>query len=163
MRIAVYPGTFDPITNGHLDILKRSAALFDKVVVGVAASFSGKVPVFSIEERTALVKEVVKDMENVEVEAFDGLLMHFVEKKGAVALIRGLRAVSDFEYEFQMALMNKKLNAQVETVFLMTSSEYAFVSSTVIKQIVGLDGKIDGFVPPAIHKALLEKFQKGGR
>lgn len=157
MKIAIYPGTFDPVTNGHLDILKRASLLFDKVIVAIATD-NEKESLFSIEERRAFMEAVVKDIPNVAVEHFSGLLMHYVQKTQAHAIIRGLRAVSDFEYEFQLALMNKKLARDVETIFLMTSSEYAFLSSTIIKQVVSLNGNIHGLVPEIVEEALKEKF-----
>ena len=157
MRVAIYPGTFDPVTNGHLDILKRASLLFDKVIVAIAID-NEKESLFKIEERKSFMEAVVKDIPNVEVKSFDGLLMHFVQKTKARAIIRGLRAVSDFEYEFQLALMNKKLKKNVETIFLMTSSEYAFLSSTIIKQVVSLNGNINGLVPEIVEAALKKKF-----
>ena len=157
MRVAVYPGTFDPVTNGHLDILKRASLLFDKIIVAIAID-NEKKSLFKTEEREKFIKAVVNDIPSVRIESFDGLLMHFVQKKKAHAIIRGLRAVSDFEYEFQLALMNKKLEKNVETVFLTTSSEYAFLSSTIIKQIVRLNGNINGLVPEIVEIALKKKF-----
>jgi len=159
VRIAIYPGTFDPITYGHLDIIERSAALFDKVIVGVADD-NYKNNLFSLEERLELVKFQVKKFSNVETKDFKGLLMNFVKKEGACAVIRGLRAVSDFDYEFQMSLMNKKLAADIETVFLMTSSEYLFISSSIIKQVSSLGGCIEGLVPKEVALALKEKYNK---
>ena len=157
MKIAVYPGTFDPFTNGHLDILIRSSKLFDKVIVAVAVD-SDKQTLFSIEERVEFIKDSIKKYENIEVESFKGLLMHFVEKRHAQVIIRGLRAVSDFEYEVQMALMNRNLNNNVETLFLTTASEYAFLSSTVIKNVIKLNGRISGLVSKKVENALIEKF-----
>ena len=157
MKIAVYPGTFDPFTNGHLDILIRSSKLFDKVIVAVAID-SDKQTLFNIEERVDFIKDSIENYNNIEVEAFKGLLMHFVEKRQAQVVIRGLRAVSDFEYEFQMALMNHNLNEDVETLFLTTSSEYAFLSSTVIKSVIKLNGRIKGLVSEKVEKALIKKF-----
>lgn len=153
MKIGIYPGTFDPVTNGHLDILNRASKLFDKIIVGVAVD-SDKDTLFTIKERVDFIKDAVADLPNVEVESFSGLLMHFTESKGAKVIIRGLRAVSDFEYEFQLALMNKNLNESVETIFLTTSSEYAFLSSTIIKSVVKLDGEIIGLVPKKVELAL---------
>ena len=157
---AIYPGTFDPITNGHLDILSRASLLFDKVVVGIAEDTDKEI-LFSMEERRAFVEDGVRHLKNVEVVPFKGLLMHFVVSQGATAIIRGLRAVSDFEYEFQMALMNRNLDPRVETVFLMTSSEYAFLSSSIIKSVVRLEGDIAGLVSPLVEDALKEKYRKG--
>ncbi|MDD2370521.1 MAG: pantetheine-phosphate adenylyltransferase [Firmicutes bacterium] len=153
MKIGIYPGTFDPVTNGHLDILTRASKLFDKIIVGVAVD-SDKNTLFDINERVGFMKDAVKDIPNIEVESFSGLLMHFTESKGAKVIIRGLRAVSDFEYEFQLALMNKNLNDTVETIFLTTSSEYTFLSSTIIKSVVKLDGEINGLVPKKVEEAL---------
>lgn len=153
MKIGIYPGTFDPVTNGHLDILTRASKLFDKIIVGVAVD-SDKNTLFSIEERLEFIRDAVKDIPNIEVESFSGLLMHFTESKNASVIIRGLRAVSDFEYEFQLALMNKNLNESVETIFLTTSSEYTFLSSTIIKSVVKLDGEIKGLVPEKVELAL---------
>lgn len=158
MKIGIYPGTFDPVTNGHLDILTRASKLFDKIIVGVAED-SDKDTLFNIDERVSFIKDAVKDLPNVEVESFSGLLMHFTESKGAKVIIRGLRAVSDFEYEFQLALMNKNLNESVETLFLTTSSEYAFLSSTIIKSVVKLDGEIKGLVPKKVELALKARYK----
>ena len=149
MRIAIYPGTFDPVTNGHLDILHRAATLFDQVIVGVAVE-TNKKTLFSLEERKHFLESSIKEP-NVKVEIFPGLLMHFALSKGACAIIRGLRAVSDFEYEFQLSMMNKQLNEKVETIFLMTASEYSFISSTMIKEISSLGGSIAGLVPPMVE------------
>ncbi len=157
MRIAVYPGTFDPITFGHMDIIKRSAALFDKVIVAVAED-NYKKTLFTLEERIELVDLQIKEKNNVETKYFNGLLMNFVKKEGACAVIRGLRAVSDFDYEFQMSLMNKKLNHNIETIFLMTSNEYLFISSSIIKQAAELGGCIKGLVPEDVAAALKKKY-----
>lgn len=161
MSIAIYPGTFDPFTNGHLDILTRTSRQFDKVIVGVAVD-SDKDPLFDIEERIAFIRNAIVALPNVEVVAFTGLLMHFVESRNANVIIRGLRALSDFEYEFQMALMNRNLNQNVETLFLTTSGEYAFLSSTIIKNVVKLGGNISGLVTPMVEDALKEKYRTGG-
>ena len=157
MRIAIYPGTFDPFTNGHLDILERSSKLFDKIIIAVAID-SDKQTLFSIAERVSFIKDSIDKFDNIEVEAFKGLLIHFVESKNASVIIRGLRAVSDFEYEFQMALMNHNLNDKVETLFLTTSSEYAFLSSTIIKSVIKLNGRVSGLVSKKVENALIEKF-----
>lgn len=156
MTIAVYPGTFDPITNGHLDIICRGAKLFERVVIGVAVD-NYKQNLFSLEERIDLVKQVTLHLDNVQVEGFSGLLVDFVRRQGAHAVIRGLRAVSDFEYEFQLAMMNKKLAPEVETVFLMTTNEYSFLSSSIIKQVAALGGCIHGLVPREVEQALKSK------
>lgn len=158
MSIAIYPGTFDPFTNGHLDILSRTSRLFEKVIVGVAVD-SDKNTLFGIEERLEFVRDAIAGLPNVEVVSFTGLLMHFVESRNANVIIRGLRALSDFEYEFQMALMNRNLNQDVETLFLTTSSEYAFLSSTIIKSVVKLKGDIGGLVPAKVELALKEKYK----
>ena len=158
MTIAIYPGSFDPITLGHLNIIKRAAQAFEKVIVCVLVN-SEKHGFFKPEERVELIREVVKDLPNVEVEAFSGLLMDYCRRKDATAVIRGLRAVSDFEYEMQMALMNKKLNPNVETVFLMTGQQYSFISSSIIKDVAGLGGCITGLVPPSVEKRILEKYR----
>lgn len=157
MRVAVYPGTFDPITNGHLDILERATRLFDEVIIAVAEE-NYKYNLFNLEERTYLVKQACKHLGNIKVETFDGLLMNFVQERNAQAIVRGLRAVSDFEYEMQMAMMNKKLNTHVETVFLMSASKYSFLSSSIIKQVALLDGSIRGLVPVEVEKSLKNKY-----
>ncbi len=157
MRIAVYPGTFDPVTNGHLDIIERAAKLFDRLVVGVAED-NYKNALFTTSERVGFLKEATEHIENVRVEAFAGLLANYVVSKGAEAVVRGLRAVTDFEYEFQMALMNRKLDKRVETVFFMTSNEYAFTSSSMIKQVASLGGLPEALLPKAVEEALRRKF-----
>lgn len=158
MRIAIYPGTFDPVTNGHLDILKRAAEFFDEVIIAVAVN-SNKSTLFSLEERIHLLKEATKDIPRVQVKGFEGLTVELARECGAIAIIRGLRAMQDFEYEFQLALMNKKLAPDIETVFLMTQSEFSFISSSSIKWAASLKGSISEFVPPHVEKALLEKYQ----
>ena len=158
MRTCIYSGTFDPVTNGHMDIICRGAALFDRLIIGVAKD-NYKNVLFSDEERIDILKEVTADLPNVEVEAFSGLLMDYCREKDATAVIRGLRAVSDFEYEMQMALMNKKLNPNVETVFLMTGQQYSFISSSIIKDVAGLGGCITGLVPPSVEKRIREKYR----
>jgi pantetheine-phosphate adenylyltransferase len=165
-RIAVYPGTFDPVTNGHMDIIHRASMLADRLIIAVSTN-AGKGPLLSIEERMELMREEIADPKNglngghVEVRAFDNLLMHFVESVGAQFIVRGLRAVSDFEYEFQMAGMNARLNPKVETVFLMASEHQQFVSSRFIKEIGRLGGKIDEFVSPRVNAQLKKIFQSG--
>lgn len=156
MRIAIYPGTFDPITNGHLDLVKRASTLFDRVIVAVANN-PHKKPLFDLEERRLLVEETVSSIDNVEVDMFEGLLVDYAKSKGASAAIRGLRAVSDFEYEFQMALMNRKLMPKLETVFLMPSEEYTYINSTIAKEVARLGGRVDCFLPPVVAEALLKK------
>jgi len=158
-RIAIYPGTFDPITNGHIDLVKRGLSIFDGVIIAVAAS-PKKQPLFGINERLRLIKGAVKGLKNVKVEAFIGLLVEYVKAKRGVALIRGLRAVSDFEYELQMALMNRRLDRDIETVFMMPSEEYTFLTSTIIKEVASLGGSIKRLVPEIVEKALKEKFKK---
>jgi len=158
VSIAIYPGTFDPVTNGHLDILQRAVAVFDEVIIAVAAD-SNKSPLFSLNERVSLLGEATKDMPSVQVRVFEGLTVEFARRCGAVAIIRGLRVMSDFEYEFQLALMNKKLAPDIETVFLMTKSDFSFISSSAIKWVASLHGSIAEFVPPHVEKALLTKYQ----
>lgn len=159
MNIAICPGSFDPVTNGHLDIIRRACALFDKVIVVVMVNASKKT-LFSLEERTDLLKRATADMENVEVDSFDGLLADYAKLRGAAAVVRGLRAVSDFEYEFQMALTNRKLNPDTETVFLTTKAENLYLSSSLIKQIAGFGGDISDFVPACIMPDILEKLRR---
>jgi len=158
MRIAVYPGTFDPITYGHLDIINRATKLFDKLIVGVAQD-TGKETLFDIDERLSLVKNQVSKMTNVEVKSFNGLLVNFAKKEKCCTIIRGIRVVSDFEYEFQLSLMNKKLAPDLETIFLMTASEYLFFSSTVIKQVSSLEGCVEDLVPADVAKALYKRLR----
>ncbi|RKY52345.1 MAG: pantetheine-phosphate adenylyltransferase [Candidatus Neomarinimicrobiota bacterium] len=158
MRIAIYPGTFDPITNGHLDIVKRASRLFDKTIVAVANNLQ-KHPLFSLEERRYLVEKTVASLKNVEVDVFDELLVRYAKRKGASALIRGLRAVSDFEYEFQLALMNRKLMPELETVYLMPSEEYTYINSTIAKEVVRFGGRVDCFLPPVVAEALKKKMK----
>ncbi|MGI6553390.1 MAG: pantetheine-phosphate adenylyltransferase [Clostridia bacterium] len=157
MRVAVYPGTFDPITNGHLDIVERAAGIFDRVIIAIANE-NYKKNLFTLEERRDLVIKVCKHIPNIQVEVFQGLLADFVQQKKAYIIIRGLRAVSDFEYEFQMSVMNKKLNKNIETVFLTAANEYTFLSSSIIKQVASLGGSVNGLVPPVIEQALKDKF-----
>jgi len=159
-RLAVYPGTFDPVTNGHLDLLERGLRIFDEIIIAVAES-PKKQPLFTIKERLKLLRETVVDRRNVRVEAFDSLTVEYAKIKGAVAIIRGLRAVSDFEYELQMALMNRRLNAVVETVFMMPSEEYSFITSTIVKEVASFGGSVKGLVPPNVEEALRRKFSKG--
>lgn len=152
MRKAIYPGSFDPITNGHLDVLQRAVGLFDELVVAVARD-NAKQSLFSVEERVALIQEVVQ-IPNVRIVPFDGLLVDFAARENAVALVRGLRAVSDFEFEFQLALMNRKLSPTLETVFLMPREELTYISSRIVKEIARLGGNVDLFVPPSVARAL---------
>jgi len=156
-RTAIYPGTFDPVTNGHVDLVRRSCAIFDRIIVSIAPS-PKKSPLFTISERIEMMREATSDIPGVEVEAFEGLLVEHVLAKGANAVVRGLRAVSDFEYELQMALMNRRLSSEVETVFMMPSEEYSFLTSSVIKEVAGYGGNVDGLVPPNVARLLKEKF-----
>ena len=158
MKIAIYPGTFDPITNGHLDIIERAAQLFDKVIVTVAVN-SSKTPMFTGDERVELIQAIIKQKRytNVSVERFNGLLVSFATKKKATAIIRGLRAISDFEYEFQMALMNRKQSNKIDTVFLMPAEKYTYLNSSIVREIARLDGKFKDFVHPIVHRALKKK------
>ena len=153
MRTVVYPGSFDPITNGHLDVLQRAARLFDRVIVAVARN-EDKTPLFSLPERAELVRAAATGIANVEIEYFDGLLVDYVASRGAIAVVRGLRAVSDFEFEFQLALMNRKLNEHIETLFLMPKDTYSFLSSRLVKEIARLGGDVSQFVPPVVQTAL---------
>jgi pantetheine-phosphate adenylyltransferase len=156
MRTAVYPGSFDPITNGHLDVIQRAARLFDRVIVAVAINES-KTPLFSMAQRKELTERAVRHFRNVEVDTFTGLLVDYVSAKGGEAVIRGLRAVSDFEFEFQLALMNRKLNEKVETIFMMPKETYTFISSRMIKEVARLGGDVSSFVPPHVEAALKAK------
>jgi pantetheine-phosphate adenylyltransferase len=156
MRTVIYPGTFDPITNGHLDLITRATVLFARVIVAVAKN-EDKHPLFSHEERINLVKEAIKNLPQVEVTGFDGLLVDFVRKKRGQAVLRGLRAVSDFEFEFQLALMNRKLDPNFETIFMMPNEEYTFLSSRMVKEIAKLGGNISQFVPQHVSVALRKK------
>ena len=157
MRIAVCPGSFDPVTYGHLDIFKRASKLFDKVIVLVVIN-PDKHPSFSVEERMQMIREVTVEYPNVEVDSYSGLLINYVRDKNAVAIVKGLRAMSDFEYEFQMALMNSKLDSEIETVFMMTSSAYSYVSSSAVKQVAKFGGSIEGFVPEELIEEVTNKF-----
>jgi pantetheine-phosphate adenylyltransferase len=159
MRIGVYPGTFDPITHGHTDIITRSLRVFDKIIVAVAPSLN-KQPLFDLAERVEMAKLATKELSQVEVSAFDGLLVEYVKQCGAQAVIRGLRAISDFEYEFQMALVNRKLDPTVETVFFMPSEEYSYLTSTIIKEVARLGAPLTEFLHPAIADRLCRRVQR---
>ena len=156
-KTAIYPGTFDPITNGHLSILTRALKIFDKLTIAILNN-PQKAPLFSLDERISLIKQVLKDKPNIEIDSFDGLLVDYVVQKGSNVIIRGLRALSDFEYEFQLALMNRKLNRDVQSIFLMTDYKWFYTSSTIIKEAASLGGDISGLVPPIICEKLKEKF-----
>jgi len=158
MRTVIYPGSFDPLTNGHLDVIQRATKLFDHVIVAVARNES-KSPLFDLPERMALVKEVIAPLANTSADNFEGLLVDYVEKRGGHAVIRGLRAVSDFEFEFQLALMNRKLNERIETIFMMPKDTYTFLSSRIVKEIARLGGDVSAFVPPQVRAALIKKLR----
>ncbi|MBE6047464.1 MAG: pantetheine-phosphate adenylyltransferase [Clostridium sp.] len=158
MKIAVYPGSFDPITLGHLDVIKRGAKVFDKVIVGVLVNVN-KSGLFDIEERVELIKRVTSGIPNVEVVSFNGLLIDFVKQCNATVILKGLRALSDFEYEFQMALMNTKLDAEIETLFMMTSAQYSYISSSAIKQVAKFKGDLRGLVPEEVIPDIVEKIE----
>jgi pantetheine-phosphate adenylyltransferase len=157
MRTAVYPGTFDPITNGHQDLVKRAARLFDRVIVAVARQ-TAKSTVFGLAQREGLAREVLSDLDNVSVVSFDGLLMEFARSQGAQVVLRGLRAVSDFEYEFQLAGMNRRLAPEIETLFLTPAEQYTFISSSLVREIARLGGDVSEFVHPVVQGALQDKF-----
>ncbi len=153
MRTAIYPGSFDPFTNGHLDVVQRAARLFDRVIVAVARN-EGKNPFFTLEERRDLVARSIRQIPNVEADIFDSLLVDYVQRRSAQVVLRGLRAISDFEFEFQMALMNRKLNESFETIFMMPKDTYTFLSSRIVKEIARLGGDVSPFVPPEVRDAL---------
>ncbi len=159
-KVAIYPGSFDPITFGHIDILERAAVLFEKVMIALAVNLE-KDPLFTLEERMEMIREAVAHLPNVEVAAVHGLMVDFARRQGAIALIRGLRAVSDFEYEFQMALMNRKLAPRVITVFLMPHDNYTYLNSTIVREVARFGGDVSQFVPPGVSRRLLEKFSPG--
>jgi pantetheine-phosphate adenylyltransferase len=157
-KTVIYPGSFDPVTKGHLDVIRRAARLFDKVVVAVAIN-DAKVPLFSLEERKTMLRECTTDLANVEIDSFDGLLAEYVKEKSGDAVIRGLRAVSDFEFEFQLALINRRMNENFETIFMMPKEEFTFLSSSIVKTIARLGGNVSEFVPPNVESFLKAKFQ----
>ena len=159
-RLAIFPGSFDPLTNGHVDIILRSAHLFERVIVAVLVN-ADKKPLFSADERVAIIRDVFREYANVEVDAFGGLLVEYAKQRRASAIVRGLRAVSDFEYEFQMALMNRHLEPTLETVFMMPAEQYTYLSSRLIKEVFQLGGEVRGLVPPAVERAMREKQAAG--
>jgi pantetheine-phosphate adenylyltransferase len=161
-RLAVYPGTFDPITNGHLDIIERGSRLFDRVNVAILENMD-KEPLFSLEQRVSLIRDAVAPWPHVTVSTFSGLLVDYVRRCGANAIVRGLRAVSDFEYEFQMALMNRRLDPAVETVFMMPAETYSYLSSRLVKEVAALGGDVSGLVPAPVARAIRERFEGKGR
>ncbi len=159
IKRAVYPGTFDPITNGHLDVIERAAQIFDEIIVLIAKN-PAKSPLFAEQERLQMVQEATAHLPNVTVDSFDGLLVDYVQRQNACAIIRGLRAVSDFEYEFQMALMNRKLAPSVTTVFLMPNEKYTYLNSTIVREVARYGGDVQEFVPPVVWRLLQAKFRK---
>ena len=158
-RIAIYPGSFDPVTNGHIDIAQRGLRLFDKIIVAILSN-PVKDFLFTVEERIEMLESIFEEYPNIEVETFDGLLVDYAAKKKSTAILRGMRAVSDFEYEFQLALMNRKLNREVQSVFLMTSLRWIFTSSSIIKEAAQFGGDIKGMVPPIVNEKLKKKFNR---
>jgi len=158
MRKVIYPGTFDPVTYGHIDIIKRAKELFDAVVVTVAVN-TGKTPLFSLDERVYMLRESLKNFENITVDSFQGLVVDHAHQVNAIGIIRGLRAVSDFEYEFQMALMNRKLANDIATIFLMPGEKYTYLNSSIVRDLAGLHSDVSDFVPPVVVDALMKKFK----
>jgi pantetheine-phosphate adenylyltransferase len=154
--LAVYPGSFDPLTNGHVDIISRGARLFDRIIVAILVN-AEKAPLFTMAERVDIARAVFQDQHNVEIDTFDGLLVDYVERRRAQVIVRGLRAVSDFEFEFQMALMNQRLNPGIETVFMMPAEQYTYISSRLIKEVFALGGRVHGLVPDMVEERLREK------
>jgi pantetheine-phosphate adenylyltransferase len=154
--IAIYPGSFDPITNGHLDLIERGCRLFDRLIVSILRN-EAKQPLFSVEERMEMLREVVGDYPNAEVDSFDGLLVDYATRRHATVLLRGIRAISDYEYELQMALMNRRLRPDIETIFLMASEAYSFISARLVKEVFGLGGNIAGLVPPPVAVRLRKR------
>ena len=159
MRTAIYPGSFDPLTNGHLDVIERGAKLFDRIVVAIAINES-KNPLFTLAERSELVSRSIEHLKNAEADTFTGLLVDYVEQRSGQAIVRGLRAVSDFEFEFQLALMNRKLNERVETIFMVPKDTYTFLSSRIVKEIARLGGDVSAFVPAHVQEALTRKLAR---
>ncbi len=160
--VAIYPGTFDPLTNGHVDIITRGARLFDRIIVAVLVN-AEKSPLFTMPERLEITRAVFKLLPNVEVDTFDGLLVDYVERRGAQVIVRGLRAVSDFEFEFQMALMNRRLNDKIETVFMMPAEQYSYISSRLIKEVFSLGGRVHGLVPDTVEQRLRDKVARAAQ
>ena len=156
-RIAIYPGSFDPVTNGHIDIAKRGLKLFDRIIIAILHN-PGKHSLFTVEERLELLHESMSGIDNIEFDTFDGLLVDYAQKRNAIAVLRGMRAVSDFEYEFQLALMNRKLNREIETVFLMTGLRWIFTSSSIIKEAARFGGDVSDMVPPEVNRRIKVKF-----
>lgn len=156
MRTAVYPGSFDPITNGHLDVIRRASKLYDRLIVGVLDNINKK-PLFSALERKEMIDGEIKDLENVSCDVFSGLLVDFAKQNGASVIVKGLRTVADFEYEFQMALLNKALNPEYETVFMMTDSKYSYISSSMVKEVAKYKGELNGLIPPDVIKRIKDK------
>jgi pantetheine-phosphate adenylyltransferase len=160
--VAIYPGTFDPLTNGHVDIIARGARLFDRIIVAVLVN-AEKSPLFTMTERVEIARSVFTGLANVEVDTFDGLLVDYVERRGAQVIVRGLRAVSDFEFEFQMALMNRRLNDKIETVFMMPAEQYSYISSRLIKEVFSLGGRVHGLVPDMVEQRLRDKVSRAAQ
>jgi len=161
VQVAVYPGSFDPITKGHLEIIRRTSKICGRLIVAVVDN-PNKEALFTLEERLEMIKHSVEDLDNVEIDIFKGLLINYVKEKQVRIIVKGLRAVSDFEYEFQMALMNKSICGEIETLFMMTSPEYSFLSSSMVKEVVLLGGRVDDFVTPFVHRKIIEKIGNGG-
>ena len=157
--LAVYPGSFDPLTNGHVDIIERGARLFDRIIVALLVN-AEKSPLFTMQERLDIARTVFRNLPNVEIDTFDGLLVDYVERRRAQVIVRGLRAVSDFEFEFQMALMNRRLNSRIETVFMMPAEQYSYISSRLIKEVFALGGRVHGLVPDSVEERLRRKVQE---
>jgi pantetheine-phosphate adenylyltransferase len=159
--LAVYPGSFDPLTNGHVDIISRGTRIFDRIIVAILVN-AEKAPLFTMDERVEIARTVFKDYPSVEVDTFGGLLVDYAERRGAQAIVRGLRAVSDFEFEFQMALMNQRLKPAIETVFMMPAEQYTYISSRLIKEVFSLGGRVNGLVPDLVEERLRGKVRTGG-